>query len=281
MIVSVGDLLVDAVCWLQQPLRRGTDAFSSTSFHRGGSAANVAHFVATLGSPIRFVGAVGDDLLGRSLVDELRVVGVEVCAPIIAGRSTGTVIVLVEPDGERTMVPDRGASAELCNPDPTWLDGATVLHVPLYAFGIEPLATTAKTLIEWAHQREIIVSIDMSSVALIDQLGPTMIDALAQLLQPSIVFANADESKVSGAFASVPCFVEKRGPDPVRCFVDGTLVEEITVPTLPSVRDTTGAGDAFAAGFLVQRNRDWSPRSCAEAGIAVAVRVLRTAGASS
>jgi sugar/nucleoside kinase (ribokinase family) len=278
VIVCVGDLLIDIVCTLRQPLRRGTDAFSSNAFRRGGSAANVAAIAGWLGGHARFVGAVGDDEVGRDLTAALRHLNVEVCAPTIVGAASGSAVVLVEPDGERTMAPDKGASAALVNPQRSWLNGAIVLHVPLYAFGVEPLATTAQTLIAWAHEVGVAVSIDLSSLALLEDLGSTRVNELARLLHPQVVFANEQEAPAAGLFRDAGVFIEKRGADPVCVSVDGQLIE-IAVPSIGTIANSTGAGDAFAAGVLSQ----WQPGCAVEArvheGIRAAAAVL-TGGAA-
>jgi sugar/nucleoside kinase (ribokinase family) len=274
MIVSVGDLLADVVCRLEQPLRRGTDAFSSTTFRRGGSAANVAAFAAVGGFASRFVGAVGDDVLGRQLTSDLSALGVDVCAPIVSGRSTGTVIVLVEPDGERTMAPDRGASAFLGPPDRSWLVGASVIHVPLYAFAVEPLATTAATLINWAHEDGVLVSIDLSSSALLDELGVAEVDALARRLRPSVVFANEQEAPIAGGFALAPTFVHKRGALSVLLWRAGVPAQEVPVDAIDELGDSTGAGDAFAAGFLGALSSGSNINDSTQKGCQLARRIL-------
>lgn len=276
MIVCVGDLLVDVVCTLRDPLRRGTDAFATNVFRQGGSAANVAAAAARLGTPVRFVGAVGADPFAQYLVDDLTAQGVEVCAPVMMHVTTGTVVVLVEPDGERTMVPDRGASAHLGPADRGWLTGASVLHIPLYAFEVGPLSDTALTLVSWAHQSDVTVSIDLSAVSLLEKLGPDGLAGLASALVPDIVFANHDESAVAGAFRTAPVFIEKNGAGPVNCFAGGSLIATVAVPPIGSVPDTTGAGDAFAAGFLSAHLGSAGVAECAARGSDAAAQILRS-----
>lgn len=274
MIVSIGDLLLDVVCTLRDPLRRGTDAFSTNTFRQGGSAANVAVAAARGGALVRFVGGLGDDTFADFLTGQMVDAGVEVCAPRYSVAPTGTVIVLVEPDGERTMAPDRGASGLLAPPDRGWLADASVVHIPLYAFEVEPLATTVLSLAAWAHEAGIAVSIDLSAVSLLENLGAERVDALAAALRPDVVFANQDESRAAGAFAQAKVFVEKNGPDPVRLFLGGVLFSTVAVPSIGEVQDTTGAGDAFAAGYLCALEQ-WSvPEVCVENGSWFAARLL-------
>ncbi len=277
IIVCVGDLLVDVVCTLRDPLRKGTDAFSVNTFRQGGSAANVAVAAARGGASARFVGGVGDDTFADFLLAAMVDAGVEVCAPRYPVATTGTVVVLVEPDGERTMAPDRGASALLEPPDRSWLLGAAVVHIPLYAFEVEPLASTVLTLAAWAHEVGIGVSVDLSAVSLLENLGVSRVDSLAEQLKPDVVFANRDEATAAGAFRSATLFIEKNGPDPVRIFVSGSLSESVPVPAIDNVEDTTGAGDAFAAGFLSNFIRGGNTAFSVVQGSEFASRLLRHA----
>src|SRR6478735_7210944 len=119
LVSVVGDLVEDVVVWVDGPVEHGTDNPATVRRAPGGSAANVAAAVARAGGRARFVGRVGDD--GDGLVARLIADGVE--ALVQRGGRTGTVVVLVEPEGERTMFPDRAASADLAAIDPAWLAG--------------------------------------------------------------------------------------------------------------------------------------------------------------
>ena len=107
MIVTLGDLLLDVIVRLSQPLAEGADADATTKLGPGGQAANVAAWIAQLGGEARFVGKPADDDAGRTARAALERYGVEVVGPVVEGR-TGTVVSLVGPDGARTMASDRG-----------------------------------------------------------------------------------------------------------------------------------------------------------------------------
>jgi len=150
VLVAVGDLVVDVVVRLEEPpegvrggveagsvvVNLGSDTPATVTHRQGGSAANVCVVAARLGAASRFVGQVGDDPTGRWLVDGLRAAGVDT-AVRAAGR-TGSVIVLCHADGERSMITDRGASVELADPEPWWLDGVRARHLPLYSVAADP-----------------------------------------------------------------------------------------------------------------------------------------------
>lgn len=116
-IVVVGDVMVDVVAVTSGPLAVGSDTPARVSYRGGGSAANVAAWLGFLDVPTAYVGRVGDDPPGLAAVEELRRLGVEVRARVDAERPTGTCVVLVAPDGERTMLPTRGPTP--ASPPPT------------------------------------------------------------------------------------------------------------------------------------------------------------------
>src|SRR5687767_4034684 len=126
MFITLGDLLLDVIVRLEQPLAEGADADAVTLLGPGGQAANVAAWIAELGSEARFVGKRADDEAGGIAARGLERYGVEVRGPVVAGR-TGTVVSLVAADGSRTMASDRGVSPELTagELDPGWLSGCT------------------------------------------------------------------------------------------------------------------------------------------------------------
>jgi sugar/nucleoside kinase (ribokinase family) len=274
VLAAVGDLVDDIVVRLDGPINVASDTAARVERRRGGSAANVAVMAVTLSGAARFLGQVGDDATGRTLCDELSGHGVDVTHVRIAGH-TGSIVVLVDPAGERSFLTDAGDSRQLSDPSPEWIDGVDVLHVPLYSLAGGPIAGTSATLIEWAYQRGIAVSIDLSSVAVIDQLGATDVRARLDVLAPTVVFANADEARalgIDGAVAGAITIV-KRGPGPARVLLpDGSASDVAAGARIEG--DTTGAGDAFAAGVLCFEGWQRDPAAACGAGHAAARRLL-------
>ncbi len=286
-----GDLVQDVVVWQLEPVRRGSDTRSSVSIQRGGSAANVAAFAGPL-HPTRFIGCVGPDLGGHVLQQELQGHGVDVR---LQWRGvTGTIVVMIDPAGERTMFPSRGASALLAPVDPSWLDGVGLLHVPMYAFESGTTPASMHRLVDDAHRRGVAVSIDVSSLALIDAMGRQRFTRMVAELSPRFISANADETRALGLRAETlppgSTMLARHGGEPTRIVRPGC--EPVVVPVPPlnlPPRDLTGAGDAFNAGFLTHLLRhpellDSSPRdlvAAVEAGHALASTVLMAPGASS
>ena len=276
MLTVIGDLVADLIVLGGDRLARGTDNPAEVRLTRGGSAANVAAAAAGRHS-VRFIGRVGADTLGETLAHELAATGVDVRVQR-QGR-TGAIVILVDDDGERTMITDRGAAAELDAIEPTWLDDSQHVHFPLYGFAD---AGSRSALIEAAaalRSRGIPISLDLSSTATMRLLGPAALASLIDALAPDVVFANADEAALVTEFglAVADVYVVKRGGDPVLLTTDG-VTTEVRVDR-EDVVDSTGAGDAFAAGYLVAILEGAAPQRAARAGCDLARTALRRAGA--
>lgn len=278
MLASLGDLVEDIVVRLDGPIHHGADTVAAITRRRGGSAANVAVRAAHLGSDARFIGQVGEDAIGSALVEELRRNGVDV-SEVRRGGSTGAIVAIVDPDGERSMLTDRRACIDLTTPESSWLDGVDVLHVPFYSMVLPPLADTAATVIEWARDRGIAISVDTSSASLIEQFGVDRTLTRLAAVAPDVLLANDDEHRILGLRSSFgdAITVIKRGSDPAVLYLADGSVEEVPAIAVDTIVDTTGAGDAFAAGFLT--SPAWpggDPVGACRAGHASAARLLRS-----
>jgi len=250
-LACLGDLVEDVIVRLDEPVNPASDTPAHITRRRGGSAANTAVGAASIGHRSRFIGQVGADAIGTALVAEMRSEGVDV-DPVRRSGSTGTIVALVDAAGERSMLTDRRACIDLTDPDPSWLDDVTVLHVPLYSLISGAIERTASTVIGWAHERSIDVSIDVSSSAVLLELGVARVRERLEQLRPDVLLANRDEAAVldlGEAWAGAVTVV-KHGPDPALVYEpDGTCIEVAAIE-ISGVDDTTGAGDAFTAGFL-------------------------------
>lgn len=274
MLATLGDLVEDVIVRIGGPVNIASDTPATISRRRGGSAANTAVAAAHDGHRARFLGQVGDDAIGVALLHEMSDLGIDVTMARRAG-STGTIVALVDAEGERSMLTDRRTCIQLTDPEPAWLDDITVLHVPFYSLAVEPVATTAATVIRWARERGVAVSVDLSSTAVMNDYGIGEMRQLMHSLEPDVILANRDEAAVFGTEAAPErsLFVEKRGADAARVHRHGEPPVAIAAIAVDGVDDTTGAGDAFAAGFLTAAWRD-DPVGACESGHRSAAALL-------
>jgi sugar/nucleoside kinase (ribokinase family) len=275
VLAALGDVVDDIVVRIGGPIHLTSDTDASIARRRGGSAANVAATAARLAGQARFLGQVGDDATADLLLAELVADDVDVSFVRRGGR-TGAVVVLVDEFGERCFLTDTGSARALDAPDPSWLNGVDVLHVPFYSLVDEPIASTATTTIGWAHDRGIAVSIDASSVALLESFGVDRAWRLFAALRPSVFFANDDEARflgVTSAVGDAVTFVRHGAGDAVVQLPEGATC---VVPALEvgGVSDTTGAGDAFAAGVLTSAAWRRDPSAACARGHRAAAQLL-------
>ncbi len=246
LVCTLGDLLLDVVVRLDRELVRGADVTARTQIAAGGQAANVAAWVAALGSDARFVGMRAADEVGRLAAAALEARGVEVVGPVEQSGG-GVVVSLVAPDGERTMASDRASATGLHaeDIDRAWLE-CDFLHVSGYTLAREPMRGAADRAIALAREQGARISIDLAASTVIEAVGRPEFRSLLIRLAPDVVFCNEDEEFAVGGSLPGPVWVVTRGSHGVS--IDG--VEHAATP-VEHVVDTTGAGDAFAAGWIV------------------------------
>lgn len=245
MICVLGDAHLDVVVRVSEPLAQETDTPAATSVGLGGQGANVAAWVAALGTRSRLIAARGTDLAAALVIAELSRRGVELVGPIVPG-STGVVVCLSDGGEHRSMLTDRGVGTELAADEikPDWLDGCEWLHISGYALSGEPIRSAALAAALLAAARTVRLSVDLSSTAMIRSCGVDAFRTLLGALAPDLVFGNeAEAALVSGLFDDR--LIVKLGARGVR--VGGRHFPALTTAPV----DSTGAGDAFAAGYLV------------------------------
>jgi sugar/nucleoside kinase (ribokinase family) len=246
LVCSLGDITLDVIVRLSGPIAPGGDTDAEIRLTAGGQAANVAAWAAELGATARFVGKRGVDEAGRLALAGLAVHGVEILGPV-EGRN-GIVCSLVSADGSRSMAADRASAAAL-RPDEldrAWFAGCDHLFVSGYALMRDPARSAARRAVALARGEGARVSVDLASWSAMRDAGADEFRHVLVELAPDVVFANEEEARMVGGTVPGAVWILKRGAR--GCSFDGD-----ERPALPVARvvDSTGAGDALAAGWIV------------------------------
>lgn len=245
LVCTLGDLLLDVIVLTDGTAGPDSEGSVETRVGAGGQSANVAAWAAELGAEARFVGKRGSDGAAELTARELTVRGVEVLGPVEDGRS-GVVVSLVSQDGSRTMLSDRGVAPLLRAEELEmgWFSGCDWLHLSGYSLLRQPIEEAAAKAAGAIQAQGGRISVDLATASGIEAYGPEKLLGRLDLLGPHVVFANEVELAAIGG--EVPgMLVLKRGRE-------GFSVGGADHAASPAeVVDTTGAGDALAAGYLV------------------------------
>jgi sugar/nucleoside kinase (ribokinase family) len=258
-VVVCGDVINDVLVKPLAGITPDSDTPAAIRACPGGSAANQAAWMAHLGADVTFAGRVGarDAEYHRR---ELARAGVRANLAADAEADTGSIVVMVAGDGERTMFADRGANLRLQRSDipDGLLDDAAVLHLTGYTFCEPPLLRVALSLLGEARSRGLAVTVDPGSAAFLARLEPAAF--LRWTEGAAICFPNRDEAAVlvgdadpvtmaarlTGHYGVV---VVKLGGAGCVLAVPGEA--PVPIAAYPAdARDTTGAGDAFCGAFM-------------------------------
>jgi ribokinase len=288
-VVVVGDVCTDVVALLSGGPAPGSDRPAAITTRGGGAGANVAAHLAQLGTPVVLAGCVGDDAAGRTLCRDLTDGGVALAVRSVPGRPTGTVISLVDPGGERSMLTDRGANLALTADDvPTPAPGGH-LHLSGYTLLDEGPRRAGLAALEAAAEVGCTISVDPASTGPLSAYG---VDRwLADTAAATLLLPNADEARLLTGCASPaeaartlarrhPVVVVSLGAGGALWAAADLLVHRPAHPV--AVVDSTGAGDAFAAGVLsvwTSSGARPDPVDALEAGLTRAAAVVGRAGA--
>ena len=253
--------MVDVVLTPGRRLEVGTDVPGRVGLRQGGSAANTARWLARLGVRTTLVCAVGRDPEGRALTAALERDGVRLHVTRVARERTGRIGVLVAPNGERSFVADRGAADRLAPGDlSARVFAVDLVHLPVYSLLGDPLGAAGLRAIELARAGGALVSLDLSSVGPLLAHGRRAALRLVGEAAPDLLFATTVEAEalvgdrhVARLTDVARLVVIKRGRAGASVFdaADGGRLAFHVATAALDTTDTTGAGDAFDAGFLV------------------------------
>ena len=276
----VGDVMIDVIVRPEGPIAVGADRRARILARPGGSAANQAAWLAHFGVAARLVGRVGAADHAAQMAMFARA-GVEAHLAADEGRETGRLIALIDPSGERSFFTDRGANDGLVASDipDALIDNVDHVHLSGYSF-VDPRPRGAMTgLIARAKARGVPTSVDPPSSEFLREMGPASF--LDWTRGVDICFPNEDEARaltsadvsddqLARLAAHYPLVVLKRGAAGCEA-AEGAQRWRESAATVAAI-DTTGAGDAFFAGFLAARLAGAPMGAClkraAEAGAA-------------
>jgi sugar/nucleoside kinase (ribokinase family) len=294
IVLVIGDLVADVTIAPGEAPVHGEEIEGVISLQGGGSAANQTAWLAHLGAQVRFVGRVGDDLLGALLSDQLRASGVHCRIVVDRHRSTGIVAAMLDEEGERALVTHRAANAHLRADDisPELWDGVQLLVLTGYLFTHPPAAEAGRALMALARERDIPVALDPASHRLIVRY-PGARRFLDWTAGAAWFFPNSSEAlHLTGATsegAAAAMLLELYEGVAITRGASGCLIAtkdegRMKIAEIPSQRrvapiDSTGAGDAFAAGFLFAWLRGDPPHEAAASGLRLAERAVQQVGA--
>ena len=256
----------------------------------GGSAANTLAGMAVLGQRCAFIGQVADDQLGHVFSHDLRAIGVAYeTPPLSQGAPTARCLILVTPDGQRTMNTFLGASHLLDQSmiDEAWIAASEILYLEGYLWDPELSRAAMRRAIDVSRAAGRKVAFTLSDAFIIDRHGADFRKLIAEGLF-DILFANEVEicalaetedfeAAVASVAAQVPLLVVTRGSHGAIALTDG-IRTEVGAEPIDVVVDTTGAGDLFAAGFLSGQTQGRSIADCLTMGAVCAREIIAQVG---
>lgn len=286
-VLVVGDVMTDIIVVPEGPIVKGSDRRAKIRSKPGGSGANQAVWLGSMGTPVTFVARVG---AADKPQLEAYFKGFHVDPALVsdAQRPSGVLVTIVDPDGERSFLTDRGANLALSPSDmPVWLlDQTRLVLMSGYSYFAEVPRSAVMWLTGQAAERSIGFAVDAASVGFIREVGP------AQFLDwtrgASVLFCNRDEALALSGTTDLAEQMKVLGRTAKRVVVKlgpgGAALGNVegVVLTLPApmveVVDTTGAGDAFAAAFVTAELNGEPSENCLAAGIAAGSEAVKKIG---
>ncbi len=307
-ILGIGNAIVDVVAAAEDrflskhDMRKGSmaliDEAAAEALYRamppgqessGGSAANTCAVAAALGAKVAYLGKVADDTLGAVFVHDIAAAGVHFPSTrLIGGAPTARCLILVTPDGQRTMNTFLGACVTLseADVDTTLVADAQVTYLEGYLFDPPAAQAAFRLAAQAAHRAGRRVALSLSDPFCVDRHRAAFRDLVRGHVD--ILFAN--EAELCSLYEQDDFMVaaEAARRDVALAALtrseQGSIIvqggETIRIEAEPvTVVDTTGAGDAYAAGFLAALTAGRSLEACGRTGSIAAAEVIGHFGA--
>ncbi|OLR94924.1 carbohydrate kinase family protein [Actinokineospora bangkokensis] len=284
-VVVVGDAALDVIARHRDPIAHGGDSRARVRIALGGAGANTAAWLAHTGARVSLVARVGADTAAQQVRAELEAAGVRCAFTTDPEAATGCVVVLVDDTGQRSMLPDRGANARLRGSDtsPEVLRGAQHLHLSGYVLLDESSRQGGLDALANARAAGLTTSVDPQSAALIEDPA-AFLDWVRgiDLLLPNndelhALTGSRDPASATGLLSAVGAVAVTDGPRGA-AFISPTEFVAVPAAESPCV-DTTGAGDAFDAGFLVSWLAGDGPEAALRSGVRAGTAAVAEVGA--
>jgi sugar/nucleoside kinase (ribokinase family) len=289
-VLCIGDVMLDVItkiAVMPDKINYGSDTPSKISTHGGGAAGNVASWLTRTDARATIVGHVGDDAAGSALMSEFDALGVRHRNLMVDKGSSGVVVVLVDPSGERTMFPDNGANSGLKLSDLPDLSEFNAVYLSGYS-PLDPLSRPGVlAMIEKIKEAKLPIYFDPASVGGMMEVPLSEVKSWIRLMD--VILLNEEEAiyltgetdpekAMELLLQECETVVIKRGSQGAIGKARGSIL--VSVPAQSTeVVDTTGAGDSFAAGFIAHYALTKNMQHGLEAGAAVAARCVAIVGA--
>ena len=255
----------------------------------GGSAANTIAGIASFGGSAGFVGKVGDDEFGRIFAHDIRAQGVAFSGAPIAGAQTSRSLILVTPDGERTMNTFLGVSTAFtaADLDQALIASAGIVYLEGYLFDGAGATDAFRTAAQLAHASGGQVALSLSDSFCVDRHRAELRD----FIQGGVDILFANESEITSLYETddFDAAVQAIGGDVklaalTRGAKGSVILSEGAATAIPAapvakVVDTTGAGDLYAGGFLFGLSRGARLETCGKLASLAAAEVISHLGA--
>ena len=276
-VLVVGDVMTDIIVVPEGPLVTGSDRRARIRSRPGGSGANQAVWLGSMGTPVSFVARVG---AADKPHLEAYFKGFHVDPILVADARapSGVLVTIVDPDGERSFLTDRGANLSLAPSDmPVYLlDEVSLVLVSGYSYFAEGPRAAITWLATEARARDIRLAVDAASVGFIEEVGAGRF--IEWTRGAAMLFCNRAEAQALSGSGDLDEQMRTLGRTAdvvvVKLGAEGAALGDATgvMVRLPAPRarvvDTTGAGDAFAAAFITAEQNGERPEACLAAGIA-------------
>jgi sugar/nucleoside kinase (ribokinase family) len=286
-VLVVGDVMTDVIVVPEGPIVKGSDRRATVRSRPGGSGANQAVWLGAMGAPVVFAARVGHQ--DRSMYENyFRGLGV---VPVLAGdreQPSGVLVTIVDADGERSFLTDRGANLHLCAADllGDLLDDVRLVMVSGYSFFAPGPRAAVQALFAQARERGIEVAVDPASVGFLAEVGAQAF--LGWTAGADWLFANENEAEVLSGVGGIEAQLRVLGGHFGKVLIKrgrlGAVLGDrsgvrlaLPAPTVPVV-DTTGAGDAFAAAFMAAHLAGADDASALETAIAAGAKAVQFIG---